>query len=153
MISKEGLEKIRKITKEFFQKTTFDVSLDFSTQEENTLLIEVKTEDPQILIGERGQTLADIQHLLKIILRKKTEELFYVNVDINDYKKKKAEYLKELANSMADDVILSKEEKALSPMRAFERRIVHMELAERSGVITESIGERDERKVVIKPSP
>lgn len=152
MISKEGLEKIRKITKEFFQKTTFDVSLDFSTQEENTLLVKVKTEDPQILIGERGQTLADIQHLLKIILRKKTEELFYVNVDINDYKKKKAEYLKELANSVADDVILSKEEKALSPMRAFERRIVHMELAERSGVITESIGERDERKVVVKPS-
>ncbi len=152
MISKEGLEKIRKITKEFFQKTTFDVSLDFSTQEENTLLIEVKTEDPQILIGERGQTLSDIQHLLKIILRKKTEELFYVNVDVNDYKKKKTEYLKELANSVADDVILSKEEKALSPMRAFERRIVHMELAERSGVITESIGERDERKVVVKPS-
>ena len=152
MISKEGLEIIRKITKEFFQKTTFDVSLGFSTQEENTLLIEVKTEDPQILIGERGQTLADIQHLLKIILRKKTEELFYINVDINDYKKKKAEYLKELANSVADDVILSKEEKALSPMRAFERRIVHMELAERSGVITESIGERDERKVVVKPS-
>ncbi len=152
MISKEGLEKIRKITKEFFQKTTFDVSLHFSTQEENTLLVEVKTEEPQILIGERGQTLADIQHLLKIILRKKTEELFYVNVDINDYKKKKAEYLKELANSVADDVVLVKEEKALSPMRAFERRIVHMELAERSGVITESVGERDERKVVIKPS-
>ncbi len=152
MISKEGLEKIRKITKEFFQKTTFDISLHFSTQEENTLLIEVKTEEPQILIGEKGQTLADIQHLLKIILRKKTEELFYVNVDINEYKKKKAEYLKELANSVADDVILTKEEKALSPMRAFERRIVHMELAERSGVITESIGERDERKVVIKPS-
>jgi len=152
MISKEGLEKIRKITKEFFQKTTFDVSIDFSTQEENTLLIEVKTEDPQILIGERGQTLSDIQHLLKIILRKKTKELFYVNVDVNDYKKKKTEYLKELANSVADDVILSKEEKALSPMRAFERRIVHMELAERSGVITESVGERDERRVVVKPS-
>lgn len=152
MISKEGLEKIRKITKEFFQKMTFDVSLHFSTQEENTLLVEIKTEDPQILIGERGQTLADIQHLLKIILRKKTEELFYINVDINDYKKKKAEYLRELANSVADDVVLAKEEKALSPMRAFERRIVHMELAERSGVITESIGEGDERKVVIKPS-
>ncbi len=152
MISKQGLEKIKKITKEFFQKTTFDISLDFSTEEENTLLIKVKTEDPQILIGEKGQTLADIQHLLKIILRKKTEELFYINVDINDYKKKKADYLKELANSVADDVILSKEEKVLNPMRAFERRIIHMELAERSGVITESIGERDERKVVIKPS-
>lgn len=152
MISKEGLEKIRKITKEFFQKITFETNLRFSTEEENTLLIEVETEDPQILIGEKGQTLADIQHLLKIILRKKTEELFYINIDINDYKKKKAEYLKELANSVADDVILSKEEKALSPMRAFERRIVHMELAERKGVITESIGERDERKIVIKPS-
>jgi len=152
MISKEGLEKIRKITKEFFQKTTFDVSLHFSTEEENSLLIEVKTEEPQILIGEKGQTLADIQHLLKIILRKKTEELFYVNVDINDYKKKKAEYLKELANSVADDVVLTKEEKALSPMRAFERRIIHMELAERNGVITESTGEGDERKIVIKPS-
>ena len=109
-------------------------------------------EEPQILIGERGQTLAEIQHLLKAILRRKIAEQFYINVDINDYKKKKTEYLKEMARSVADEVALSKKERIMGPMPAYERRIIHLELAEREDIVSESIGQEPERRIVIKPA-
>jgi spoIIIJ-associated protein len=109
--------------------------------------------EPQVLIGERGQTLLDLQHLLSAMLRKKIESKFFLDLDINDYKKKKMEYLKELARSTADEVALTKKEKALPAMPAYERRIIHMELAGRGNVTTESIGEDPDRRLVIKPYP
>jgi len=153
MLNPNDIEKIKKITKEFFQKTTFDVEIEILPKKEETLPINLKAEDPQILIGERGQTLNEIQHLLKLILRRKIEEPFYIDLDINDYKKKKIEYLKDLARSLADEVSLTKNEKELSPMSAYERRIIHLELAERTDITTESIGQEPERRVVIRPRP
>lgn len=158
MISRENLEAIKKITKEFFQKTTFDIEVEVLPEKEGTIPINLKTEEPQILIGEGGQTLAEIQHLLKVILKRKLASLpisesFYINLDINNYKQKKYEYLKELACSAADEVVLSKKEKTLAPMLAYERRIIHLELANRQDVTTESIGQEPERRIIISPYP
>jgi spoIIIJ-associated protein len=153
MISETQLEEIKKTIKEFFEKTTFEVEIEFSPQIDLTLPINLKMETPQILIGEGGQTLSDIQHLLKAILKRKIEENFYIDLDINDYKKKKIEYLKEIARSVADEVSLTKKEKILSPMSAYERRIIHLELAGRQDVTTESIGQEPERRIVVKPYP
>ncbi|UZE93384.1 MAG: KH domain-containing protein [Candidatus Nealsonbacteria bacterium] len=153
MISPSNLEEIKQITKEFFKKTTFDVEIEFLPQKDITLPINLETEEPQILIGEKGQTLVDIQRLLKAILKRKIQENFYIDLDINGYKKKKVEYLKELARSVADEVSLMKEEKNLPPMPAYERRVIHMELAERSNIATESIGKEPERRVIIRPYP
>ncbi len=156
MLSQTDLEKIKKITREFFQKTTLDVEIEFLPQrDDSTVPINLKLEEPQILIGEGGQTLIEIQHLLKIILKRKlaTEENFYIDLDINNYKKKKIEYLKELSRSVADDVALSKKEKELASMPAYERRIIHLELSGRSDVTTESVGQEPERKIIIKPCP
>ncbi|PIR71473.1 MAG: hypothetical protein COU43_02475 [Candidatus Nealsonbacteria bacterium CG10_big_fil_rev_8_21_14_0_10_37_25] len=80
-------------------------------------------------------------------------EPFFIDLDINGYKKKKLDYLKELARSLADEVALTKKEKNLPPMAAYERRIIHLELAGRSDVTTESIGEEPERRVVVRPYP
>jgi len=153
MISQENLEVIKKTAEEFFKKTTFEVEIEFLPPQELTLPINLKTEEPQILIGEGGQTLIEIQHLLKTILKKKIQEPFFIDLDINSYKKKKIEYLKELAKSAADEVALNKKEKSLAPMPAYERRIIHLELADRQDVTTESIGQEPERKVMIKLRP
>ena len=154
MFKREDIEKIKEITKDFFQKTTFEVEVHLSLPNENTLPIEIKTEDPQILIGEGGRTLVEIQHLLKSIIKRKIPHFEgYIDLDINEYKKKKIEYLKELARSTADEVALSKQERVLPPMQSFERRIVHLELAERKDVTTESLGREPERKVVVRPYP
>ncbi len=151
MLNQDDINRIKEITKEFFNKTSFDVDLEISTPEENTIPIKIKTSEPKVLIGQNGQTLAEIQHLLKSLLRRKIQTEFYIDIDINDYKKKKAEYLKSSANELADEVAISGKEKILSPMSSYERRIVHMQLASRKDVLTESIGQEPERKVVIKP--
>ena len=151
MLNTKDTEIIKETTREFFQKTTFNVEVEVLPEREGTISINIKTEDPQILIGEGGQTLTEIQHLLKAILRKKITEMFYIDLDINDYKKKKKDYLKELACSIANEVALSKKQKELPPMSAYERRIIHLELAERQDVSTESIGQEPERKVIITP--
>lgn len=151
MLNQNNLEEIKKTTEEFFQKITFKVEIEFLPQKELTVPISLKTEEPQVLIGEKGQTLIEIQRLLKAILRKKIKEPFFIDLDINGYKKKKAEYLKELAFSLADEVSLTKKEKTLPPMPAYERRIVHLELASREDITTSSVGQEPERKIIIKP--
>ncbi len=153
MLTPNELEQVKDIAREFFKKTTFEVEIEFLPQNDLTLPINVETESPQILIGEKGQTLVEIQHLLKAILKRKIPKDFYIDLDINGYKEKKIEYLKELAKSMADEVALMKEEKTLPPMPAYERRIIHMELAARTNIVTESIGREPERKVIIRPYP
>jgi len=153
MIRKENLNQIKEITETFFQKTTIPFEMVIPDPKEETLSIDLKVEEPRILIGERGQTLLEIQHLLKVILRKKIEERFFVDLDINNYKKKKIEYLKELAHAAADEVSLTRREKILSPMPAYERRVIHLELAEREDVTTESIGQEPKRRVVVRAYP
>jgi len=155
MISRADLKKMEKETEEFFKKMTFEVEINFLPQKDQTLPVNLKTEEPQILIGEGGETLLEIQHLLKTILRKKIEgeERFYLDLDINDYKKKKTAYLKEMAKESAEEVVLTKKEKILPPMSAYERRIIHMELADNPNIVTESIGEEPERSVAIRPNP
>ena len=151
MLNQGDLKKIKEIVEEFFKKMTFEVEIEILPQKDLTLPINLKLKEPQILIGEGGQTLFETQHLLKAILKRKISEPFFVDLDISGYKKKKIEYLKELAKSIADEVALTKKEKSLALMPAYERRIIHLELADRSDVTTESIGQEPERRVVIRP--
>ena len=153
MLSQKDLEKIKKITEEFFKKMCFEVELEVKKPQDLTIPIKIKTEEPRVLIGEGGQTLIDIQRLLKIILKRKilAEEQFYIDLDINTYKEKKIAYLKEMARSIADEVSLSKKERVLAPMPAYERRIIHLEIRERGDVVSESVGQDFERSVVIRP--
>ena len=151
MFNQDNLKKIKEITEEFFQKMTIDVEVEALLLPDSIVSINLKMEEPRILIGERGQTLAEVQHLLRAVLRKKISEPFFIDLDILGYKKKKAEYLKELARSLADEVALTKKEKQLDPMPAYERRIIHLELANRSDVVTESIGQGPERYIAVKP--
>jgi spoIIIJ-associated protein len=153
MLNRDDLDKIKKEVESFFKEMTIDIESDSLQQKEETVSIEIRVREPQVLIGEKGQTLLDIQHLLSVILRKKIESKFFLDLDINDYKKKKMEYLKELARSFADEVALTRKEKILPSMPAYERRIIHMELSARGNVTTESIGKEPDRRLVIKPYP
>lgn len=149
----QEFEKLKEAAKDFFKQTGLALEVEIKNQTDSTILVDVKADEPQFLIGERGQTLSEIQRLLRAVLRKKAEApaSFYIDVDVNDYKKKKAEYLKEVAVTAADEVAITKREKELPIMSSFERRVVHMELASRIDITTESIGEEPARRVKIKP--
>jgi spoIIIJ-associated protein len=151
MIDQSDIQKIKETTLKFFQVATIDPIRIEVTQDLEAINISLILNDPQILIGEKGQTLLETQRLLKIILNKKLQKVFYVNLDINDYKKKKTEYLKEIAKELANEVAITQKEKILVPMSSYERRVVHAELSKRSDVSTESAGQGVERHVIVKP--
>ena len=102
------------------------------------------------LIGYKGRTIEALQSTVNSILQKDTEENAKVFIDVNEYKKKKEETLKRLANKMADNVVRFKKIIKLEPMSAYERMIIHTEIAKRNDVITESVGVEPRRRVVIK---
>lgn len=175
MIDQNDIETMKNITEEFFQKMTIiPLSIKAAkTMAENKeptrrntpattsqmltgaisdiIDLDIILEEPQILIGEKGQTLFEIQRLLRAIVTKKIQKIFYLNLDINKYKQSKIEYLKRISKELADEVSLTKEEKILFPMPAYERKIIHAELMQRLDVITESRGEGIDRHIVIKP--
>ena len=151
MISSETLQVIETEAKQFFEKMGAAGTVTARADEESGVFVDAVLEEPQLFIGEKGQTLAEIQHLLKAMLRKKVPEQLFITLDINEYKKNKESYLKDLARDTADEVALLKKPKELLPMPPAERRIIHLELAERSDITSESEGEDSERRVVVKP--
>ena len=157
MLEQDQITEIKDSVGAFFNKMTievYDIEVKFSSMEkENIDVIDlnVKISEPQIIIGQQGQTLFEIQRLLRSILNKKLKKVFFLNLDIDDYKKKKIDYLRYLANDSADHVAATNEEKNLLPMSSYERRIIHAELSQRTDITTESRGEGAERHIVIKP--
>jgi spoIIIJ-associated protein len=154
MINQEELETIKQIIIEFFQRIDYVVDLEIKLSDregEDVLDVNIKTADAQNLIGKQGLVLADIQLLLRKVIKRKTEKDFFLILDVDGYKKNKEDYLRDIAESIADEVSRTGREKELPFTSSFDRRIVHMELARRTDVYTESQGEGEERKVIVKP--
>lgn len=165
MISQEEITIAKQTAEELLQKITMsgfslDVNSslmgikDFKGNKKDADSIEIHLtieEDPQILIGHDGQTLFELERVLRIILNKKLQKSFYLTLDINKYRQKKIEYLKSFARDIANEVSFTKEKKVLSPMPAYQRRIIHTELAMRQDVATESQGDGQDRHLVISP--
>ncbi len=157
----DEIKKIKEIVEELLQKITvtvlnielkpYSVINEASGESKDFVELDIVIEEPQVLIGQNGQTLSELQRLLRIILNKKLQKDFYLTLDINDYKKKKIEYLKGLAVDLANEVSWTKEKKVLSPMPAHERRIIHMELTQREDITAESHGEGINRYIIISP--
>jgi predicted RNA-binding protein Jag len=94
--------------------------------------------------------VADVGHIARAIGRKKgVHGMMYV--DINNYRRERERLIGELARAAARRVMITKSEVSLPAMNAYERRIVHTELATRPDVKTESVGEKKARFVVVKP--
>lgn len=109
--------------------------------------------EANMLIGEMGNNLSALEHILKRIIQKKYEGEFKFTLDINDYRIKRLEDLKQDVKSAAREVRMYRREVPLRSMSSFERRIVHLLLAEYPDITTESVGQEPERRVVIKPYP
>jgi spoIIIJ-associated protein len=149
-MTKESLDIIEHVTQEFLGKLGVEGKIKVESSQEGEVFVGVTLQEPQLFIGERGQTLFEIAHVLKALIRRKLQESVRLTLDINDYQKNKEQYLRELARTSADEVTLFKKDKELPAMTPGERRIVHLELAERQDITSESVGEGPERRVVVK---
>jgi spoIIIJ-associated protein len=115
------------------------------------ITLNVKGDDLGILIGRRGQTLASLQHIVRLIVANRAKARVPIVIDVEGYKQRRYEALQALARRVAEQVKARGRPFALEPMPAYERRIIHLTLADNPDVTTESTGEGEVRKVVIVP--
>ncbi len=113
------------------------------------VLLNIKGDDSGILIGRRGQTLACLQYVVRLVVSEKLKAWLPLTVDVAEYKKKRQGALRSLALRLAERVKASRRPITLEPMLADERRIVHLALVNHPDVTTQSTGEGDQRKVII----
>jgi spoIIIJ-associated protein len=117
--------------------------------DEIPLALDIKGDDLGILIGRRGQTLASLEYVTKLIVVGRLKTWLPLTVDVAGYKKRRCDSLQRLALYLAEQVKSRRRAITMEPMPADERRIVHLTLADNPDVTTQSIGEGEGRKVVI----
>jgi spoIIIJ-associated protein len=112
-------------------------------------VIDIKGEDLGLLIGRRGETLMAMQYLVNLIVTRRYPGRPGVTIDVEHYRHRREEQVVTMAQRMADRVRQTGNPITLEPMTAAERRLVHLLFAEDPDLETNSIGEGENRKVVI----
>jgi spoIIIJ-associated protein len=116
-----------------------------------TIALDVSGADLGILIGRRGETLAALQYILRLIVAHEQKARVPLTVDVEGYKQRRYGSLRELALRLAQKAVSTRQSMTLEPMPADERRVVHLALSVNPDVVTQSVGEGELRKVVIMP--
>jgi spoIIIJ-associated protein len=132
---------------ELLAKLGVDATISASDTQPQTLQIE--TDDPAQLIGHRGEVIDAIQLLLRVMLHQNDQDASVI-VDVDGYRERQHDQLREMARRKAQEVRETGRSAILSPMTSYERRLIHVELKDAEGVITESLGQGGDRRVVIK---
>jgi spoIIIJ-associated protein len=159
----ESQREIYQATREVLEKllellelpATVMLSDEFTVTDDNgdlsSLGFNIMGEDLGIIIGRRGQTMASLQYIVRLIMSHKMQVKLPIVLDVEGYKQRRCEGLRLLALRLAEQVKTRKTPFSMEPMPAFERRVVHLALVDHPDVITESTGVGEARKVVIIP--
>ncbi len=132
----------------------FGLNTDIYATTEDSEVIELRIPSTPLngfLIGQRGDTMRALQFMISNVLRSQGFAFTRINVDVADYKKARADRVAEKALGWIKKVKSSGESIELRPMNAADRRIVH-KVAGEEGLMTESVGEYQDRHVIIKPT-
>lgn len=114
-------------------------------------IIDIEGDDSGLLIGRRGETLRAFQFLLNLILSQRMQERVLVTVDVERYRERRHERLRERALRLAERVAATGRPVTMEPMPAGDRRVVHMALSSHPRVMTQSFGDGEERQLTILP--
>ncbi len=154
LLGMDNEKVIRDLITRFLELIGADVTGLEIKQESEQTKVSATVSEAGFLIGHDGENLKAIQHILALMVARQTQEIFKPNsftIDINNYRQDKENYLTALAKNSAAEVLATKKSVELEPMPAYERRIVHITLEKIAGVKSESAGEGEGRRIVIKP--
>ncbi|MES0490570.1 MAG: R3H domain-containing nucleic acid-binding protein [Leptospirales bacterium] len=121
--------------------------------DEDKLYVTMVSENAGHVIGKRGKTLESLQFIVNLVTQQFTGEPPKILLDIENYRKRRAKYLADMAIRMADAVAKYGKSRLLEPLNPFERRLIHVELQEDDRVETESEGTGIYKRVRIKVRP
>lgn len=124
-------------------------------EEGDVIRVNVACPEPSRLIGWHGETLNAVQHLVKSVVRmqQKLERAPFIVVDVDGYRLMQEDKVRRIAEAKADFVRRTGARVTLPPMSPYFRRIVHLHVSSSpalSDLMTESVGEGDERQIVIR---
>jgi spoIIIJ-associated protein len=147
--SREDIEITVDVLQHVLRYMNIHATVQVRSTEPLTLNIHGINENLGLLIGRRGETLAALQLLVNLIVSHRTRHRMRIIVDAENYRQRREENLRSLAQRVAQQVRSYRRSIALEAMPPHERRIVHIALSDSKDISTESIGEGDERRVVI----
>ena len=139
-----------KVIKTLFEKLGITESFELSEDEESIDVV-ISSDDPGMIIGHHGDTLDSLQLVLSLMIAKELGEFKRVSLEVGDYKRNRADYLRNLAEQTKHRALSEGREIPLPDLKAWERREIHMYLADDQEVISESQGEGKERTLVVRP--
>jgi spoIIIJ-associated protein len=152
--SPEALAAGQRILETLMGHLGFDVRVDVAAGETSRLNVVAQGDDRDALgalIGRKGERLSALQHLVNLMLSKEMGAWTRVLVDVEDYRGRRERQLRELATKAAARVVETGKMLQLEPMPALERRWIHLTLRDHPAVVTQSIGEEPNRRVVLVP--
>jgi spoIIIJ-associated protein len=151
------LEIARDVVSELLEKmkvratVTSEYLPDSDARSRVPIRVNIQGDDLSYLIGRQAETLNALQYISSLIINKEIGRSIPLIVDVEGYRIRRENQLRQLARRMADQAVSTGRRQVLEPMTAAERRIIHIELRENPDVSTESIGEDPRRKVTILP--
>jgi spoIIIJ-associated protein len=153
----EELERARTVLADLLERMDVEATVEGLRGEPDgdivPIVLDVQGPDLGLLIGRKGETLAALQYITRLIVSKQVGHSIDLIVDVQGHKKRREEQLRRLARRLAEQAVERQRVMTLEPMPANERRIIHLELRDYPGVLTESVGEGTHRKVTIIPRP
>ena len=148
----KNLLKIKNTIEQLLRAMDFSGEVATDERDENFLRVNIQSDEAAYLIGRSGENLKALQHISRAIINRGLETPIHFIIDVNNYQSNRIELLKEIALSLAKEVAQKNEPRWLEPMNAYERRIIHLALADVAGIKTESEGVQNERRIVIRPA-
>src|SRR5438270_760073 len=142
--------KARDVVAELLYKMGITAQVTIKKADE-PVMIDVAGDNLGLLIGWRGETLRAFQTVVNLILNEGRADRRRLVVDVEHYRNRREETVKEMALRLADRVRRTGERVMMDPMQSYERRIVHITLEKEPGIRTESQGEEPNRRVAILP--
>ncbi len=142
----------QQVTEFFTSLLGFDPELEVKHHpEEICIHVKLNPQDSGLLIGHHGEVLTALQLLLSLMQHQLADTRKPVRLNINDYREQRQQALASLADSIAQKVLDDGEPLSISNLTSYERRLVHLHLADRTDVITHSEGEPPRRVLVVSP--
>jgi spoIIIJ-associated protein len=131
-----------------------EVSAEFTAPDDHSehkyILITLMGDGLNELVGFHGKNMEALQTVISLMLSREYKEDLRILLEVNDYREKREKYLQGVAQRASLEVQSTGQNVELPPMKPYERRVIHMFLKGEEGIQTESLGEGEERRILIK---
>lgn len=155
-VTSSELDRVIKHAEDFLYKLLKEMEIEGQVKSRvvnnSRISIDIIGKNMGIIIGKRGETLDAIQYLVNIVANKERREYIKIMLDTENYRARREETLRKLAQRLGKKVQQTKKPITLEPMNPYDRRIIHSALQESKVVKTHSEGQEPFRRVVISPS-